>query len=163
MENHSGQSSIKKKKDKKRERKKKKDRVFESWIKDWKIQQWYTRLNGKISSWWRCGGGNRLVDGGGKYSTPGAGVIIYLAPEIGLADTAGRFNGRTMLELTKTKTKHQLGDFFFHHLPVCLLGLKVLLRLEDIIQCLFRIEIVFGWTLKTKTCNILVVSPIFSF
>lgn len=45
--------------------------------------------------------------------TPVAGVIIYLAPEIGLADTAGRFNGRTMLELTKTKTKHQLGDFFF--------------------------------------------------
>lgn len=44
----------------------------------------------------------------------GAGVIIYLAPEIGPADTAGRFNGRTMLELTKTKTKHQLGDFFFH-------------------------------------------------
>lgn len=53
-------------------------------------------------------------DGGGKYGTPGAGVIIYLAPEIGPADTAGRFNGRTMLELTKTKTKHQLGDFFFH-------------------------------------------------
>lgn len=52
--------------------------------------------------------------GGGKYGTPGAGVIIYLAPEIGPADTAGRFNGRTMLELTKTKTKHQLGDFFFH-------------------------------------------------
>lgn len=51
--------------------------------------------------------------GGGKYGTPGAGVIIYLAPEIGPADTAGRFNGRTMLELTKTKTKHQLGDFFF--------------------------------------------------
>lgn len=53
-------------------------------------------------------------DGGGKYGTPGAGVIIYLTPEIGPADTAGRFNGRTMLELTKTKTKHQLGDFFFH-------------------------------------------------
>ena len=53
-------------------------------------------------------------DGGGKYGTPGAGVIIYLAPEIGPADTAGRFNGRTMLELTKTKTKHQLGDYFFH-------------------------------------------------
>jgi len=52
--------------------------------------------------------------GGGKYGTPGAGVIIYLAPEIGPADTAGRFNGRIMLELTKTKTKHQLGDFFFH-------------------------------------------------
>lgn len=52
--------------------------------------------------------------GGGKYGTPGAGVIIYLTPEIGPADTAGRFNGRTMLELTKTKTKHQLGDFFFH-------------------------------------------------
>lgn len=52
--------------------------------------------------------------GGGKYGTPAAGVIIYLAPEIGPADTAGRFNGRTMLELTKTKTKHQLGDFFFH-------------------------------------------------
>lgn len=43
-----------------------------------------------------------------------AGVIIYLAAEIGLADIVGRFNGRTMLELTKTKTKHQLGDFFFH-------------------------------------------------
>lgn len=68
-----------------------------------------------------------LADGSGKYSTPGASVIIYLALEIGLADTAGRFNGRTMLELTKTKTKHQLGDFFFQHLPVCLLGLKVLL------------------------------------
>lgn len=57
------------------------------------------------------GGGD---GGGGKYGTPRAGVIIYLAPEIGPADTAGRFNGRTMLELTKTKTKHQLGDFFFH-------------------------------------------------
>lgn len=57
-----------------------------------------------------CGSGGS----GGKYGTPGAGVIIYLAPEIGPADTAGRFNGRTMLELTKTKTKHQLGDFFFH-------------------------------------------------
>lgn len=43
-----------------------------------------------------------------------AGVIIYLAAEIGPADIVGRFNGRTMLELTKTKTKHQLGDFFFH-------------------------------------------------
>lgn len=59
-------------------------------------------------------GGGRGCGGGGKYGTPGAGVIIYLAPEIGPADTAGRFNGRTMLELTKTKTKHQLGDFFFH-------------------------------------------------
>ena len=36
-------------------------------------------------------------DGGGKYGTFGAGVIIYLAPEIGPADTAGRFNGRIML------------------------------------------------------------------
>lgn len=52
--------------------------------------------------------------GGGKCGTSGAGVIIYLALEIGPADTAGHFNGRTMLELTKTKTKHQLGDFFFH-------------------------------------------------
>lgn len=53
--------------------------------------------------------------GGGKYMvSPRAGVIIYLAVEIGPADIVGRFNGRTMLELTKTKTKHQLGDFFFH-------------------------------------------------
>ena len=70
-------------------------------------------------------------DGGGKYGTPGAGVIIYLAPEIGPADTAGRFNGRTMLELTKTKTKHQLGDFFFHFsfLFVSLLARAILLPL----------------------------------
>lgn len=63
--------------------------------------------------------------GGGKYGTPGAGVIIYLAPEIGPADTAGRFNGRTMLELTKTKTKHQLGDFFFHFSSACPLSLSL--------------------------------------
>lgn len=63
---------------------------------------------------WRRADGSSGGGGAGKYGIPGAGVIIYLAPEIGPADTAGRFNGRTMLELTKTKTKHQLGDFFFH-------------------------------------------------
>lgn len=41
------------------------------------------------------------------------GVIIYLLREIRPSDTTGHFNGQTMLELSKTKTTHQLGTSFY--------------------------------------------------